>query len=254
MQTDVLSQQRNLYQGTFYRRHRWRWMFRDDCRYRWHRLREVLFTLGISSLRKVVYEIGFGSGDLLFQFPSSCTLMGAELSADAVTAIQSDPRLALYRDHWFRALDSDGRIPIPEIKADIVLTSHVLEHVPDDRVFLEQALPALAPDGIVIIFVPLESPGFDPKHVRTYSVRSLCQLVRGLGLEVLHVETNYHICAGPFRWMDHPARHDWPCLQSLEGIRNVMMTVVPYRAARGLEEVLALVGVLPTQIMLVAGR
>lgn len=250
----ILHEQRDRYEGTFYVKNRWRWIFRDDCRYRWHRLREALNHFGISPLRQTVLEVGFGSGDLLFQFPSSCTLMGIELSADAVRAIEEDPRLAFFADHWFASVTASGALPRPDRLADILLTSHVLEHAPDDRALLAEALPALRPGGLVITFVPLEPPGFDPKHVRTYSVRKVCELMEGLGLELLHVETNYSINAVPLRWMDHPARHGWPLLKGLEAVRNVMMTLVPYRVSRGLEEVLANLGARPTQVMAIASK
>lgn len=248
----ILREQRDLYEGAFYVKSRWRWLFRDDCRYRWHRLREAMNHFGLSPLRQKVLEIGFGSGDLLFQFPSSCTLMGIELSADAVQAIEADPRLRLYADHWFAPLTPGGGLPCADRLADILVTSHVLEHVPDDQALLTEALGALRPGGLVITFVPLEPPGFDPKHVRTYTVRSLCELMEGLGLELLHVEANYRMNTPPLRWMDHPARHNWPLFKGLEGLRNVMMTLVPYRASRSLEEVLALVGARPTQVMALA--
>ncbi len=100
-ETRILLQQKRQYEGSFYRKTRWRWVFRDDCRYRWNRLLEFLGQVGFGLHQKTVYDIGFGTGDLLYLFPTSCRLMGVELSADAVEAIEQDPRLAAYADHWF---------------------------------------------------------------------------------------------------------------------------------------------------------
>ncbi len=251
---DILSSQRELYEGDFYRRGRWRWTFRNDCRYRWHRLREYLLHAGFSLEERAVLELGFGSGDLLFLFSSSCKLMGIELSSVAVEAIERDPRLKHFSGSWFRAVEQDGALPLPPEQADILISSHVLEHVPDDRAMLAEALPALRPGGLMVTFVPLEAPGFDPKHVRLYSPDRLRSLMTEAGLEVLHLEENYRICFGPFRWMDHPARHDWPVLQWLEGIRNVMLTSIPYSTTRALEELLLQWDVPATQAMVVARK
>jgi SAM-dependent methyltransferase len=251
---DWLEEQRKLYEGAFYRSGRWRWVFRDDCRYRWHRLGEVLSMLGVATAGLDVYELGFGTGDLLFRFPTSCALMGAELSAGAVEAIRTDPRIKRYRPGWFEVTPPDGSVPVPPWSADIAIASHVIEHVPDDRGTVTQLAGVLKPGGLMVLFVPLEPPGFDPKHLRTYTVQSVADLVREAGLEVLHAEENYHIRSGPFSWMDHPSRHGWPVLGFLEGIRNVAMTLIPYPLARASEELLAGAGIAGTQCLVVARR
>lgn len=250
----ILEEQRERYESDFYRRSRWRWTFRPDCRYRWHRLREVLLELGFAASRRSVLEIGFGSGDLLFRFPSSCRLMGIELSRAAVDAALADPRLRQYRQHWFETLTTEDALPAPPWPADLLLASHVLEHVPDDRALLEQTLPMLRPGGLLVAFVPLEVPGFDPKHVRCYSAESLGALVEETGHQILHLEVDYHIGGGPLRWLDHPARHEWPVLTSLEGIRNLLLTSIPYGTARAIEDLLVQVGAAGTQAMVVAQK
>jgi len=130
----------------------------------------------------------------------------------------------------------------------------MLEHVPDDRLLLEQACALLRPGGLLALFVPLETPGFDPKHVRCYTTASVTALVESIGLEPLHVESNYRICCGPARWADRPARHDWPVLQWTEGVRNVLLTLIPYATTVALEEALLHLGVKDTQVMVIAQR
>ena len=150
---------------------------------------------GFSLERQRVLELGFGSGDLLFLFSTSCTLMGTELSQSAVDAIEQDPRLTHYHDTWFRAAQADGTLPSPPVQADILINSHMLEHVPDDRATLADALPAVASGGLVVTFVPLEPPGFDPKHVRTYSPHSLRRLMEDDEAEAARGDGNL-----PRRW------------------------------------------------------
>lgn len=249
-----IEEQRRLYEGAFYLSSRWRWVFRDDCRYRWHRLAEVLSTLGVAPAGFNVFELGFGTGDLLFRFPTSCSLMGAELSAGAVRAIRSDPRLKAYRPGWFEVTPQDGSVPAPPWPVDIAIASHVIEHVPDDRETVAQLAATLGPGGLMVLFVPVEPPGYDPKHLRRYTAHTVSDLVRCAGLEVLHAEENYQIRSGPFSWMDHPSRHGWPVLGFLEGVRNVAMTLIPYPLARATEEILSHAGVSGTQCLVVARR
>jgi len=249
----TLDEQRTIYSGGFYLRNRWRWHFRDDCRYRRRRLQEVLDELAVDREGRRVFDVGFGTGDLLFTFPPSCTLMGAELSAEAVDGILGDPLLQRYAGHWFSPVARDGEVPFPDQPVDMVITSHVLEHVPDDLRFLERLASTLEQGGLMINFVPIEPEGFDPKHIRTYTAGSLAALMSSLGLEIVHLESNYHICFGPFKWMDHPVRHGWPILQWLEGLRHAILSPIPYGLTRKVEVLLSKLGLPPNQA-LVIGR
>ncbi len=251
---DIFLQQKDLYEGEFYQTNRWRWVFRDDCRYRKNRLLEVLGQLGFSCDDARIFELGFGAGDLLFQFPTACTLMGVELSEAAVQAISADPRLDRYHGEWFRPLAPDGSVPAPPRRADLVLASHVLEHVPDDKRTVGQLVSVTRKGGLVAIFVPIETEGYDPKHVRTYTVGALTELMAGEGLKIIHAEDNYHIRSGPMKLLDHPARHDWPVFKSVEGLRDLALTLLPYAATRGVEELLQHAGISGTQAMVIGKR
>lgn len=249
-----IDHQRSLYHKGFYSRNRWRWVWRDDCRYRRRRLWEVLNGLKFNPEHGRILDVGFGTGDLLFTFPLSCSLLGVELSPDAVEAISADPRLTSYHAWHFEVALPDGSIPLPTTPVDLVLTSHVLEHVPDDTLFLRGLAGALKPGGLMVNFVPVEPEGFDPKHVRTYDANLLARRMEDAGLEILHSEHNYHINAGPMRWLDHPARHEWPLLTSLEGVRHALLSPIPYELTRRMEEVLRELGSSPMQALVVGRR
>ena len=53
-----------------------------------------------------------------------------------------------------RPIGSDGRWPLADGEADLVLATETLEHVPDPAAFLSEAHRALKPDGRLIITVP----------------------------------------------------------------------------------------------------
>lgn len=46
---------------------------------------------------------------------------------------------------------ADGRLPLDDASADIVLSSQVLEHVVDPNLYLSEALRVLRPDGLLIL-------------------------------------------------------------------------------------------------------
>jgi len=86
---------------------------------------------------------------------------------------------------------------------DIILCSHILEHIPDDRKAMREMRRVLKPDGFAIVLVPLvvgldethEDPGMDTPelcwkyfgagdHVRQYGKRDFIERLEAAGLRV----------------------------------------------------------------------
>jgi SAM-dependent methyltransferase len=51
------------------------------------------------------------------------------------------------------------RLPLPDQSVDLVITWHVLEHIPDDRRVMRELLRVLQPGGQVLMSVPIMPPG-----------------------------------------------------------------------------------------------
>jgi len=103
----------------------------------------------------------------------------------------------------------DDRVDIADIRAyadnslDIVMCSHILEHVTDDRKAMRELYRVLKPGGFGIVMVPLvhgvdethEDPAIDTEalrwkyyisgdHVRQYGKKDFLERLRGAGLTV----------------------------------------------------------------------
>jgi SAM-dependent methyltransferase len=114
-----------------------------------------------------------------------------------------------YRSADFERNNVDDRIDITNMSAyadasfDVVLCSHVLEHVPDDRRAMRELHRVLRPDGFAIVMVPLvhgvdetnEDPAIDTPalrwkyfgsddHVRQYGRRDFADRLAAAGFAV----------------------------------------------------------------------
>jgi SAM-dependent methyltransferase len=103
----------------------------------------------------------------------------------------------------------DERVDMTDMAAyadgslDIILCSHILEHIPDDRKAMRELRRVLKPDGFAIVLVPLvvgldkthEDPSMDTPelrwkyfgmgdHVRQYGKRDFIQRLEAAGLRV----------------------------------------------------------------------
>lgn len=68
---------------------------------------------------------------------------------------------------------------------DIIVCSHVLEHVPSDELLMLEFYSSLKDDGLILINVPINEVWDDPKHIRKYDSNSIKKLVSMCGFEIL---------------------------------------------------------------------
>jgi len=238
---------RDAYRGS----QRLRRLFRFDVRHRCARIRQLVAERSIQGGRFL--DVGFGSGDLLAALPLSVEIVGAEVSASAVARARVDPRFARYAAAEFVQIDEHDPESLPQGPFDGVISSHVIEHVPDDREHLHQILRRLRPGGLLVLFAPIEEPGYNPDHVRTYSVRSLTSLVESAGLEILGVEPSMSMNGHVWKLLTIPSRRRWPVLgPAVNAARLATMCWIPYRLFRAMDRALGAAGVGPRQVFVLA--
>ncbi len=167
----------NTYNDFYSRWTGFRWAFRFDVRYRCRRLIETAQALNIDLEHKKVLDAGFGAGQMLSMFPKSCDIHGAEISSSAVALAKSDEKYMHWKSATFTLISEEDTEDLPPGPFDIIVSSHVLEHVRDDRKLLSTIYGRLKPGGIIYLFVPIEEPNYNPDHVRNYSLDTIRALV-----------------------------------------------------------------------------
>jgi SAM-dependent methyltransferase len=228
---------------------------RFDINYRKRRLHEVFRSLRIETERQLVLDVGFGSGDLLSSFPSSCRVVGVDVSCSAVRGAQRDPRFQRFAGAQFHDVPEHRPDAMPKLAADIVLSSHVLEHAQDDRELLLAMRRRLRPGGVLAVFVPIEEPDYILFHLRNYSLQSITERIAQAGFEVLHSEGNLYVNGHVWKWLTIPSRRRWPGLRHVaDALRVCTLGAVPYAGLRRLDRLLFLLGAGARQALVVARR
>lgn len=149
----------------------------------------------LSATSGSLLDMGCGEGALLdrlrARFSDTWTMTGFEVSA-----LRAD--LATSRGHRV-LVDADGNVPSPPGSFDLVISSHVIEHVADDLAYAAQLASLTKPGGHVYLETPVRLPGawyfrrnpeagwvLDPTHVREYrSSTAATAALRTAGLEVV---------------------------------------------------------------------
>ncbi len=130
-----------------------------------------------------IFEAGSGFGAFL-----------EALAAAGVTDLQaSEPDIASRSRllDGIRVAFRAGLSAVPPASLDIVVAFHVLEHLPDPRAFMAEALRALKPGGRAFIEVPnlmcgLKAPDYvHPAHLTYFTPETLSRLARAAGFRLL---------------------------------------------------------------------
>lgn len=130
-----------------------------------------------------VLDYGCGWGTLLLSLPRRAIHAHAyDISRAALRNLTTAARLA-GRDIAPAALEASGALTA--CRYDVVVCSHVLEHVPSDAELLREIARALRPGGTLLVNVPINERWPDPKHVRRYDVGVLRERLAEAGFRVV---------------------------------------------------------------------
>lgn len=247
--------QRQVYTRRYARFRRLHDVFRYDARYRLWLMEDIFRRFEIPFERQKVFELGFGTGSLLLRFDASSALHGAELSTSALAGLAQDERARAYRELCLLATEADGSPRFPDTDYDIVIASHVLEHVPDDRAALAALHRHTRQGGFGLFFLPLERPRHNPDHARVYTAAGFTRLLREVGFEPLHVEENFRYASHLVQVLNWPSRARIPVLGLLvELVKSALLALPPTSFVRLVEAPLAGLHVAPLQLAVLARK
>ena len=140
-------------------------------------------------------EVGCGAGTLMVRLQrGGWNIEGVERDPVAVDVARPRTRCAIWEGDFFE-------IALPQRQYDLVVLSHVLEHVPDPIRALKRIKDLLAPDGRVVLFYPnpdsLGARTFGsgwfhwdpPRHLVLPTLRSLAMAAEQAGLKPMRCRT-----------------------------------------------------------------
>lgn len=130
---------------------------------------------------KKVLDIGFGTGDILI----SLAMEGADCFGVEIvqSAIENLKNFSSFDFHLFKR-EGDS-LPFKNGFFDIVICSHVLEHLKDDKKELAEIRRVLKKNGLVVLGVPGKGIGHHFLHYREYAIVNLLKIIDNWQIIVL---------------------------------------------------------------------
>jgi 2-polyprenyl-3-methyl-5-hydroxy-6-metoxy-1,4-benzoquinol methylase len=132
-------------------------------------IQQILHKVGIDLAGKSLFDYGFGAGTFFRYCPLNTRLFGVEMDPVTVEEVgrmlagRGHPEVTLAPidpEHW-------ATHPLLQQSYDVVLCSHVLEHLPDPVDVLRRLKECLKPDGALVVLLPLNERRSNPHHVHT---------------------------------------------------------------------------------------
>lgn len=216
----------------YYRKRTLYWSFNVVGKQRSFRRLCQRFGVPRSGIR--VLDVGFGSGAMLLEFDDDCTVAGLEASPAAIERVGRSTKGRWRQQPDLRQWDAATlALPFESHAFDVVIMSHVLEHVPDDRALLSEAHRVLVSGGHLVLMVPTEDPTWDDNdsHVRVYDIASFCGIVADEKFRILGTQADHSI-ENVFHWLNTS-----PSLNRLPAVRSRLLGAVSLACTvlRGIE-------------------
>jgi 2-polyprenyl-3-methyl-5-hydroxy-6-metoxy-1,4-benzoquinol methylase len=115
-----------------------------------------------------ILDYGFGAGTFFRHCPVSAALYGLEIDADNVAAVAKMLKSRGHHKVDLQVLDPDhwAKSPLLDRRYDVILCSHVLEHLENPVELLRCLARCLNPGGKIVGLVPINERTLNPYHVR----------------------------------------------------------------------------------------
>jgi SAM-dependent methyltransferase len=249
---DIVSVNKSFYES--YYTHAWKARLQYDPVSKRNLARRVLSRMRFPPESRRILDIGFGSGAILFSFAPTNALYGVELARSAVADAERRARRLGVREFAFREYSGHGPLPFPGAFFDLVICSHVLEHVPDDRFLLSEIHRVLRAGGTALLNIPVNEGRYaDPHHLRCYTEATFRSLVVKAGLNILRAESADRIW-NLFGWFFERRVHKalGPAGFLLSAAVNLYFAAIPDAVAAALDRLLD--GALPPRQLVAAAR
>jgi len=148
--------------------------------------RKIIYDLLVKSVPpqegRTIVEIGCGTGGNLLFLQKYYDIMGIDISHDAVRYARKRVRCPVVHGDFKDILNAAWN------QFDAVILPDVLEHIENDRIFLESIIKSIEPGTIILITVPAHQWLWSHHdimlgHERRYSLRALRSLWQGQEVE-----------------------------------------------------------------------
>ena len=161
---------------------------------------ELCRRAGVPLAARDIFDYGFGAGTFFRHCPRDSRLFGVEMDAENVAAVRAMlAARGVPADLQTIDIDRWQEHPLLARQYDVILCSHVLEHLPDPANFLKRMRACLHAGGSFIGLVPINERVMEPRHVQRLDQSK----IRAIG-EAASLRLSAYVEADPWLYWIQP--------------------------------------------------
>lgn len=210
-------------------------------------LKRIFKKIGFVPSNKDVLDIGFGFAYLFTLFKQTNKITGVELSSKAIEMAQRKlekkgyKKINLIRHDLNKGLKLKG-------KYDIIICSHVLEHIKNAKKLLQDIKKITATNGLLIILLPLNELYQQNFHERKFNKK----ILKMLSFKTLFEEDASESIAF-VEWIDSNKLRN-PVYYFIARTIHIILSLLPLQIILIVERIMKKTGSKPKQKVLILKR
>lgn len=136
---------------------------------------------------KKIFDYGFGAGTFFRFFPKTAHLYGVEQDPQICLEVSASLQKSGFRHIHLKsiAVGEESRHPFLAETYDLIILSHVLEHLPDPADWLGRMRACLSSQGMILGLVPIHERAPNPHHLHSVDQAVVKRWADISGLRVL---------------------------------------------------------------------
>lgn len=182
-----------------------------------------------------ILDIGFGNGLNIFSFKKNNEVFGIEITQNMVDFANRIAKKKKFKNYCFKLYNGFGYIPFDSDFFDIVICSHVLEHVPDDEFMIKEIYRVLKKQGISFIVVPVNEDNEKDVHARKYTIIDFCKILILNGFKIIYQIEADKLSGRVKSKLEFTSRNLFSACGWI--MFNTLLSVLPYRVLKKIENI-----------------
>lgn len=160
-----------------------------------HMALHALRRIGWNVRGKRVFDYGFGAGTFFRYCPPETEIFGVEIDQENIESVRRMLALRGRENCQLEKIEIATWNSHPALQRtyDLILCSHVLEHLADPPNFLRRMKRCLAPEGIFLGIVPINELADNPHHLQKVGATTINGWASASGLELVYEEQNDYL-------------------------------------------------------------
>jgi ubiquinone/menaquinone biosynthesis C-methylase UbiE len=230
----------------YYDKPSWWFKFRYGTQIKHKTCMHLIHRSGIKIENLKVLEIGFGSGETLFSFPRNCEIYGTEISSAAIKSAENKASEKKYTYWQFR--QTDDLLDFEDNAFDIVIVSHVIEHIRDDQTVINDIFRIMKTGGVAVIVIPINENYPNPYHEHIYSTLEFQKKAQAAGFSNLFSMENDLLYRLVEKFYSDQLNYRWKIIgPMIAALFNFPTAILPFWAIQPIELLMRGMGWRPMQ-------